>query len=226
MFVSEKTRSSVLSCPLTTVFIFLYFDPCVSQNPCWEEKGQFIQDLWVAGHWRMRKDIWRKACRQDTDVTECGLEVCACRCSGSDKPQDIRAAESSGLWRWNIKKSIWRKSPNLSRWQARQEFLTGEKCKREVFQGNESLPWTQVLFPSNIPIDSLKASWEYWAFWEESRLGKLLTLEPALLCAQERRLMLDRGAGSLRSSTASSLHSFCIFFLGCQNFCLQQSSFP
>lgn len=83
VFVGENMRSSALSCLHVTVFIFLSFDPCVSQKPCWEEKGQFIQDLWVAATGACKDDSVKGPRPEDADVTECGLGVCACGCRGS-----------------------------------------------------------------------------------------------------------------------------------------------
>lgn len=76
LLVNMSLRSFPARTPL---FIFLTFDPYVSQRPFREEQGQFIQDPWVVAIGACKDDSVR-GCPQDTDVMECGLGVCACMC--------------------------------------------------------------------------------------------------------------------------------------------------
>lgn len=147
VFVSEKT--GLLSFPvLTPLGLFFFLLILVSlKSPAGKKKGSSFRIS--------TRIFWWKACLQDTDVTECGLEVCACRCSGSVgiNPKTLwlqraQAFEDGTLRRVCEGKVL---TCHFSK-RDRNFWQTGEKCKCEVFQGNEILLWTWDLFPFSLPI--------------------------------------------------------------------------
>lgn len=116
------------------------------KSPAGKKKGSSFRISGFQPLARARIIRW-KARPQDTDVTECGLRVCAYRCRGSVgmNPPDIRAAESSAFEEGTLRRVCDEKvltchigKPDRNFWQQKSASMQFFKVMR-AFHGHGSL---------------------------------------------------------------------------------------